>query len=45
MWPSTYLIDKRGYIRFWWYGELNWQGAEGKNFMCQRIESLLAERE
>lgn len=43
MWPSVYLIDKRGYVRYWWYGELNWQGAKGEEVMRQRIEELLAE--
>ncbi len=45
MWPSVYLIDKRGYVRYWWYGELNWQGAEGDKFMRAKIEELLAERD
>lgn len=45
MWPSVYLVDKRGYIRYWWYGELNWQGATGEEFMRKRIDELLAERE
>ncbi len=44
MWPSVYLIDKQGYIRYWWYGELNWQGAKGEEIMRARIEQLLAER-
>lgn len=43
MWPSTYLIDKRGDIRFWWYGELNWKGNQGEKMLRQRIEQLLAE--
>ena len=43
MWPSVYLVDKQGYVRYWWYGELNWQGAEGEQMMRQRIEELLAE--
>lgn len=43
MWPSVYLIDKHGYLRYWWYGELNWQGAPGERQMRQRIEELLAE--
>ena len=43
MWPSVYLIDKRGYVRYWWYGELNWQGAKGEELMRQRIDDLLAE--
>jgi hypothetical protein len=43
MWPSVYLIDKRGDVRYWWYGELNWQGADGEQRLRQRIEELLAE--
>ena len=43
MWPATYLIDKNGVVRYWWIGELNWDGAEGEKIMRQRIEELLAE--
>lgn len=43
MWPSVYLIDKQGRVRYWWLGELNWQGAEGERLLGQRIEELLAE--
>ncbi len=43
IWPSVYLIDKRGSLRYWWYGELNWQGAEGERTMRQLIAELLAE--
>ena len=43
MWPSVYLVDKNGRVRYWWYGELRWQGAEGDQFMTQRIEELRAE--
>lgn len=43
MWPSVYLIDKRGRLRFWWYGELNWNGASGQRIMAEKIEQLLAE--
>lgn len=43
MWPSVYLVDKQGFIRYWWYGELNWQGQEGEKIMRQRIQELLAE--
>ena len=44
MWPSVYLIDKQGYVRNWWYGELNWQGGHGEEFMRKKIEELLAEK-
>lgn len=43
MWPSVYLIDKEGYLRKWWYGEMNWQGYEGEQEMRDFIEKLLAE--
>ncbi len=43
MWPSVYLIDKRGYLRHFWPGELKWQGATGDVWMRERIEDLLSE--
>jgi peroxiredoxin len=43
VWPSVYLVDKQGYVRYWWYGELNWQGTPGENWMRHRIEALLKE--
>jgi peroxiredoxin len=43
MWPSVYLVDKRGYLRYFWPGELKWQGATGDQWMRERIEELLAE--
>lgn len=43
MWPSVYLIDKRGYLRHFWPGELKWRGATGDAWMQDRIEELLAE--
>lgn len=44
IWPAVYLIDKQGQVRNWWYGELNWQGATGEEFMRQRIAELIAEK-
>jgi thiol-disulfide isomerase/thioredoxin len=44
MWPSVYLIDRRGNVRAWWYGELNWQGARGEEKMRKQIEELLSEK-
>ncbi|MEO1616797.1 MAG: redoxin domain-containing protein [Planctomycetota bacterium] len=43
MWPAVYLIDKDGFIRRWWEGEMNWKGAEGEKDMRNTIEQLLAE--
>lgn len=43
IWPSVYLIDKQGRLRYWWYGELDWEGAGGQKIARQRIEQLLGE--
>lgn len=43
MWPSVYLIDKRGYLRDFWAGELKWQGNDGEKYMRDRIDELLTE--
>jgi len=44
VWPSIYLIDKNGYVRYWWYGELNWQGAESEKYLRSRIQELIEEK-
>lgn len=44
VWPAVYLIDKKGRVRYWWYGELNWKGAKGEQYMTDRINELLAEK-
>jgi peroxiredoxin len=43
MWPSVYLIDRQGYLRRFWPGELKWQGATGDAWIEAGIEELLAE--
>lgn len=43
IWPSVYLIDKEGYVRYWWYGELQWQGTDGEQIMRRCIEQLLGD--
>ena len=42
-WPSTYLIDKQGFVRYRWDGEFNWKNAKGDAIMRKKIEQLLAE--
>jgi hypothetical protein len=39
----VYIIDKRGRVRYWWYGELDWQGAGNQKNARRQIEQLLAE--
>jgi peroxiredoxin len=43
IWPAVYIIDKRGRVRFWWYGELDWQGAGNQKVARGQIELLLKE--
>ena len=43
IWPGIYLIDKNGFIRYWWYGELNFQGAESEKLLRERITELINE--
>lgn len=44
MWPTVYVIDKQGYIRFWWQGELNWQGATVDQKIEKIVDQLLKEK-
>jgi peroxiredoxin len=43
-WPAVYLIDTEGYVRYWWYGELNWHDAQGEKLYREKIAQLLAEK-
>lgn len=44
VWPTVYLVDRRGHVRFRWVGELDWQHAGGEETMARCIEALLRER-
>ena len=43
MWPTVYVIDKNGYIRHWWQGELNWNGATADQTIETLVNELLQE--
>jgi hypothetical protein len=43
-WPSVYLIDKKGSVRYRWDGELNWNDTKGEKILRKKIEELLAEK-
>ncbi|AMV33319.1 Thiol-disulfide oxidoreductase YkuV [Pirellula sp. SH-Sr6A] len=45
MWPTVYVVDKRGYIRLWWQGELNWEGATGDKQIEELVTELLREED
>jgi hypothetical protein len=45
-WPGIYLVDKKGIVRYRWYGELNYKGSpKAEPVMREKIEELLAEKE
>lgn len=43
-WPSIYLIDKKGRVRYRWEGELDSGTTKGERLMRRRIDELLAEK-
>lgn len=43
MWPTVYVIDKKGYLRRWWQGELRWKGADTDQQLESLIEELIEE--
>lgn len=43
-WPTVYLIDKKGVVRYGWAGELDWKGAGGEAKLRTKILELLAEK-
>jgi hypothetical protein len=42
-WPTVYLIDRRGRVRYRWAGELEYQGAGGEEALARRVRVLLDE--
>lgn len=42
-WPSMYLIDRAGNVRYAWEGELTWNKQQGPRIMSDKIEALLKE--
>jgi predicted transcriptional regulator len=44
-WPTVYIVDKKGKVRFRWDGELNYGGVKGEEIMTEKIEELLKEKE
>lgn len=40
-WPTVYLVDKKGIIRYQWVGELDADGADGTRQMSNLIEKLI----
>jgi thiol-disulfide isomerase/thioredoxin len=42
-WPTVYLVDKQGRIRYRWVGELNYRNAGGEAKLGQLVKRLLKE--
>lgn len=42
-WPAVYLVDKKGFVREHWDGELNYGGQQGEAKFARKIEELIAE--
>jgi hypothetical protein len=43
-WPTVYVVDRRGRVRYGWEGELNYQGADGEETVRKLVDKLLLER-
>lgn len=43
-WPTAYLIDRTGKIRYRWEGELNFGGQQGERTLGEKIQALLDEK-
>jgi thiol-disulfide isomerase/thioredoxin len=43
IWPTVYLVDKHGQVRYRWLGELHWEQAGGEKKLADCIEQLLRE--
>jgi thiol-disulfide isomerase/thioredoxin len=42
-WPTAYLIDRKGRVRYRWEGEMNYANLDGERRMTTLIEQLLEE--
>jgi peroxiredoxin len=43
-WPTVYVVDRRGRVRYGWEGELSYKGAPGEETVRKLIDALLLER-
>ncbi len=43
-WPTVYVVDRRGVVRYGWEGELNYKGAAGEETVRKLVDALLLER-
>lgn len=43
-WPTTIIIDRKGYGRYYWEGEMNVEKVKAEPILRQKIADLLAEK-
>ena len=43
IWPTVYVVDQRGVVRYGWEGELNYAGQKGEETVRRVIDTLLAD--
>ena len=44
LWPTVYVVDRRGRVRYGWEGELSYKGAPGEEKVRKLVDELLRER-
>jgi thiol-disulfide isomerase/thioredoxin len=44
VWPTVYVVDRRGVVRYGWEGELTYNGAPGEENVRKLVDELLLER-
>jgi peroxiredoxin len=42
-WPTVYVVDRRGIVRYGWEGELSYKGAAGEQTVRKLVDELLRE--
>ena len=43
VWPTVFIIDKKGQVRAYWVGELGWKGATGFQDLSKIVQTLIKE--
>ena len=43
-WPTVYVVDRKGVVRYGWEGELTYKGAPGEAKVRALVDALLLER-
>ena len=43
VWPTVYVVDRRGIVRYGWEGELSYKGAPGEEKVRKFVDELLLE--